>query len=59
MKVEVIKKFRDKYTGSVVMTGLVLDITEERFKELNSTKFGTLVKKAEVEKDTKKTSKSR
>ncbi len=59
MKVEVIKKFRDKYTGSVVMTGLVLDITEERFKELNSTKFGTLVKKVEVEKETKKTSKSR
>lgn len=56
MKVEVIKKFRDKYTGSVVMTGLVLDITDERFKELNSTKFGTLVKKVEVEK---KASKSR
>lgn len=59
MKVEVIKKFRDKCTGSVVMTGLVLDISEERFKELNSTKFGTLVKKVEDEKETKKTSKSR
>lgn len=59
MKVEVVKKFRDKYTGSVVMTGLVLDISEERFKELNSTKFGTLVKKVEVENNTKKTSKSR
>lgn len=58
MKVQAIKKFKDKYTGSVISTGQVLDITEERFKEINSTKYGDLVKRVEEDKkEDKKTSK--
>ena len=34
MKVKVLKKFRDKYTGEVYAKGDLLTITEERFKEI-------------------------
>lgn len=34
MKVKVTRKFRDRYTGEVYSKGTVLDITEERYAEI-------------------------
>lgn len=36
MKVRVIKKFRDRHTGVRHNVGTVIDITEERFAEIQS-----------------------
>lgn len=36
MKVKVIRKFRDKYTGELYGKGAVIEITEERYKEIMS-----------------------
>lgn len=36
MLVKVIRKFKDKYTGEHYKKGDVLDITEERYKEIKS-----------------------
>lgn len=57
MKVIVLRKFIDKYTGEVHKPEDVLEITEERFEEI--LKVGKLVKKVteEKKKTTKKTSK--
>lgn len=35
--------FRNKYSKKIHTEGDVLDITEKRFEEINSTKHGTLV----------------
>ncbi len=34
MKVKVIRKFRDRYTGAIYNKGDLLEITEERYKEI-------------------------
>ena len=36
MKEKVIRKFRDKYTGELYEKGAVIEITEERYKEIMS-----------------------
>lgn len=36
MKVKVTRKFRDKHTGDLYATGTVLELTEERYKEIVS-----------------------
>lgn len=36
MKAKVLHKFTDKYTGELYRRGAVLDITEERYKEIMS-----------------------
>jgi hypothetical protein len=43
MKVKVIKPFRDKHTKVVYKTGQEIEVTDDRFKEINSTKAGELV----------------
>lgn len=45
MKVKVVKKFIDKYTKEVYETGQIIDITHERYEEINSTAHGILVEK--------------
>lgn len=58
MKVEVIRNFRNKYSKKRHKKGEILEISETRFKEINSTRHGELVKeikeeKKEVKKKTK------
>lgn len=43
MKARVLRKFRDKYTGTVYIPGGVLDVTEERMTEMNGGFYGKLV----------------
>jgi len=54
MKVKVIKDFRDKYTKKLHKTGEELEITKERYEEINSTAHGILVEKVEGNKVQKK-----
>lgn len=44
MKVRVIKDFQDKYTKKLHKAGEKLEITKERYEEINSTAFGIFVK---------------
>lgn len=46
MKVKVKQKFRDKYTGDIRFTGEIVEMPEERYKEINAKKNG-LVEKVE------------
>lgn len=45
MKAIVLKVFRDARTRKWHTKGEVMEITEERFREMNSTRFGELVGK--------------
>ena len=45
MKVKVLKKFRDKYTKELYTKGQIIDVTNERYEEINSTAHGVLVEK--------------
>lgn len=45
MKAKVLRKFRDKYTKEIYETGQIIDITHERYEEINSTAHGILVEK--------------
>ena len=47
MKAKVLRKFRDKYTKEIYETGQIIDITHERYEEINSTAHGVLVKAIE------------
>lgn len=53
MKVKALKLFRDKDKNVPRNPGDVFDVTEKRFKELNSTKFGTLVEEIQIKKPIK------
>ena len=44
MKVKVIKPFVDKKEGVTRKLGDTFTVSKERFEEINSTKFGVLVK---------------
>lgn len=50
MKVKVIKDFRDKYTKKLHKAGEELEITKERYEEINSTAHGILVKEMSQKK---------
>ncbi|MBB6214967.1 putative nucleic acid-binding Zn-ribbon protein [Anaerosolibacter carboniphilus] len=43
MKVKVVKKFRDKHTTLIHQKDQELEITQERFEEINSTSLGVFV----------------
>ena len=45
MKARVVKKFVDKYTKQIYEIGQIIDITHERYEEINSTAHGILVEK--------------
>jgi len=49
MKVKVLRKFRDKYTKEIYETGQIIDITHERYEEINSTAHGILVEPIAVD----------
>lgn len=47
MNVKVLRKFRDKYTKEVYEKGDIIEVTNERYEEINSTAHGVLVKAIE------------
>lgn len=49
MKAKVQNSFVDKYTGEVYEVGQTIEVTEDRFKEINDT-FPDLVKKVTTKK---------
>lgn len=56
MKVNVIKTYRDKYTNTIHKVGENIEMTKERYEEINSTSLGTFVNEV-VEKKKKPTTK--
>ncbi|HHY42565.1 MAG TPA: hypothetical protein GX514_06935 [Thermoanaerobacterales bacterium] len=44
MRVKVVRNFRDKYTKKLYKVGEELEVTKERYEEINSTAHGILVK---------------
>lgn len=54
MKARVLKPFRDLQEGVKRAKGEVFDLSQERFKEINSTRFGKLVEKVKEPKKDKK-----
>lgn len=49
MKVKVLKEFRDKYTKAFHKKNEIIEITKERYSEINSTALGIFVEKLEEE----------
>ena len=47
MKAKVLRKFRDKYTKALHKAGDIIEISNERYEEINSTSHGFLVKEIE------------
>lgn len=43
MRAKVLKPFKDKYTGTIHQKGHEIDVTEERFEEINSAALGPFV----------------
>jgi len=54
MKVKVTKPFRDKYTKIVYPKGQEIEISNERYDEINSTAHGVLVEEIKTQKKSKK-----
>ena len=47
MKVKVLRNFRDKYTKKLYKKGQIIEVTNERYEEINSTAHGVLVEAIE------------
>ena len=45
MRVKVLKRFKDKYTKKIYEIGEIIEVTNERYEEINSTAHGILVEK--------------
>ena len=45
MKVKVLRRFKDKYTKKICEVGEIIEVTNERYEEINSTAHGILVEK--------------
>lgn len=50
MKALVIKQYKDKATGKIQRKGKTIDITKERFEEINSTALGVFLEMKEKQK---------
>lgn len=50
MRVRVLKTFRDKDTSALHGKGNEIEITKERYQEINSTTHGALVEEIKVKK---------
>ena len=55
MKVKVLKEFRDKYSGKLYKAGDIIEVSAERFGEIQT--VGNLVEKVEEKTETAKKSK--
>lgn len=51
MKVKALRKFRDLKAGVMREKGAVFEVTEKRFREINSTMHGALVEPVEESKE--------
>ena len=49
MKVKVLRKFRDKYTKKLYEKGQIIEVSHERYEEINSTAHGILVEPIPVD----------
>ena len=49
MKVKVLRKFRDKYTKQIYDKGQIIEVSNERYEEINSTAHGILVQAITVD----------
>ena len=54
MKVKVVKLYRDKYTRAIHKPDDELEISKERFEEINSTARGVFVEEIKSKQRTKK-----
>ena len=54
MKARVIKSFIDKYSGVSCDNGAIIEISKERFEEINSTALGIFVEEVTAKKSSKK-----
>ena len=52
MKAKVKQKFRDKYTGDIRFTGEIVEMSEERYNEINAKKNGLVEKVEEKTEET-------
>lgn len=50
MKVKAVKDFRDKHTKTLHRVGETLEMSQERYKEVNGTSLGVFVKKVTEKK---------
>lgn len=57
MIAEATKKFRDRESGTLRKEGDRFEVTPERFKALNSTRYGELVREVKAPRGKSKTSK--
>ena len=49
MKVRVLRRFRDKYTKKIYGIGEIIEVSHERYEEINSTAYGILVEPIPVD----------
>jgi hypothetical protein len=49
MKVKVVRRFRDKYTKKLYEKGQIIEVSHERYEEINSTAHGILVEPIPVD----------
>lgn len=54
MKAKVIKTYRDKNTNDLQEIGTEIEVTKERFGEINSTAYGIFLEEVKVKKKTTK-----
>jgi hypothetical protein len=49
MKVKVLRRFKDKYTKQIYDKGQIIEVSNERYAEINSTAYGILVQAITVD----------
>lgn len=59
MIVKVLRQFRDKYTKEIYQKGQKIEVSDERYEEINSTNHGALVEQLDKPKAQKKPTKSK
>lgn len=59
MVVKVLRQFRDKYTKEIYRKGQKIEVSDERYEEINSTNHGALVEQVNKSKAQKKPTKSK
>ncbi len=57
MKAEVLREYEDRHTGNLHKPNEILEMTEERYQEINGTAHGIFVKEIAEPRLTKKAAK--